>query len=90
MTARLTIAPYLAKNPPYDPMKAFAPISLAGISSLTPVGRTGLAPRSYAELVALARAKPGESSFALTGKADAPSINGRTFCFLSPFAQTAI
>jgi tripartite-type tricarboxylate transporter receptor subunit TctC len=53
---------------PYDPMKDLAPVTLIGDGSgMTLVGRAGLPARDMAELVALARSKPGGLSCAMTG-----------------------
>lgn len=63
----LTIAPFLSKKPPYDPAKAFAPISLACVSSFTYTVRKGLGVQSMKQLVELARARPGQVTFASSG-----------------------
>jgi tripartite-type tricarboxylate transporter receptor subunit TctC len=55
----MSVAPHLMKSPPYDPLKAFAPIGLAAISSWVMVVRPGLQVSSVAELIALAKAQPG-------------------------------
>jgi tripartite-type tricarboxylate transporter receptor subunit TctC len=63
----MTISPYLHKKPAYDPATAFTPISIAGLSSFTLTARNGLGVASYEDLVRLARAKPGQVTFASTG-----------------------
>lgn len=63
----LTIAPYVSRKPPYDPEKAFVPVSLACTSSFTYMARKGLGVKTLPELVALARKEPGRISFASSG-----------------------
>lgn len=75
----MTIAPYMTKTPSYDPATAFTPVSLAGISSFTLVGRPGLPARSYAELVALAKEKPGQMTFSSTGNGASGHLLGEVF-----------
>lgn len=72
----MSVAPHLIKNPPYDPLKAFAPIGLAAISSWVMVVRPGLPASSVAELIALARAQPGKLTFASAGNGSAPHLMG--------------
>lgn len=63
----LTVAPYVTRNPPFDPAKAFAPVSTATISSWAILARPGLPVGNLQELVALAKAKPGTVNFGSTG-----------------------
>lgn len=72
----MTVSPHLSKNPPYDPSKAFAPISLAAISSWVLVTRADLPVNSVAELIALAKAQPGKLTFASSGNGTAPHLLG--------------
>lgn len=63
----LWLAPFLRTEVPYDPVKDFAPISLTvsspNVLVLSPAAGAG----SVKELVALARAKPGELNYASSG-----------------------
>src|SRR5260221_7786131 len=59
--------PHLFKNLPYDTLADFAPISLLVRGPLILVARPGLGAASVAELIALARAKPGAINFASVG-----------------------
>ncbi|WP_197488233.1 Bug family tripartite tricarboxylate transporter substrate binding protein [Bordetella ansorpii] len=63
----LTIAPYLQKNPPYDPATAFTAVSLAGLSSSVLLARPGLDVHTLQALVAKAKAQPGSISFGTSG-----------------------
>jgi tripartite-type tricarboxylate transporter receptor subunit TctC len=57
------LLPFLQKNVPYDPVKDFAPITLATSSPLMLVVYPGLPVKSVQELIALAKAKPGELNY---------------------------
>jgi tripartite-type tricarboxylate transporter receptor subunit TctC len=55
--------PFLQKNVPYDPIRDFAPITLATSAPLLLVVHPGVPAKSVQELIALARAKPGELNY---------------------------
>src|SRR4051812_16130180 len=55
--------PFLQRNVPYDPVKDFAPITLATSSPLMLVVHPALPVKSVKELIALAKAKPGELNY---------------------------
>lgn len=57
------LLPFLQKNVPYDPVRDFAPITLATSSPLMLVVYPGLPVKSMQELIALAKAKPGELNY---------------------------
>lgn len=75
----MSVAPHLSKTPMYDPLTAFAPVSLSAISSWIMTIRPGLAANSVAELVALAKAQPGKLTFASSGNGSAPHLIGELF-----------
>ena len=75
----MSVAPHLSKTPMYDPMAAFAPVSLAAISSWIVTTRPGLPVNSMAEFVALAKSQPGKLSFASSGNGSAPHLIGELF-----------
>jgi tripartite-type tricarboxylate transporter receptor subunit TctC len=54
---------HLVKNLTYDPLKDFAPVSQATINPLVLVVRAGLSVKSVAELVAYAKARPGQMNY---------------------------
>lgn len=56
--------PLLQKNPPYDPVAAFTPISLVGRYTFVLVTTPKLPANSLAEFIAYARANPGKVNFA--------------------------
>ena len=55
--------PLLKKNPPYDPVKSFAPVSLVGRYVYVMVSSPALPAKDVAELLAYARANPGKLGY---------------------------
>ena len=64
---------------PYDPQKDFAPVSLLAVSPFILVVNASFPARTTAELVALAKAKPGTISFASAGHGTVPHLAGELF-----------
>jgi tripartite-type tricarboxylate transporter receptor subunit TctC len=60
----MAAAPAMKKNPPYDPITDFTPISDIGRYTFFIVVHPSVPAKSVAELVALAKAKPGELNYA--------------------------
>jgi tripartite-type tricarboxylate transporter receptor subunit TctC len=63
---QLAIVPHVQKIP-YDPIKDFAPVSIVGASFFALGVNDKLPPRSLAEFVAYAKARPGQLNFASPG-----------------------
>jgi tripartite-type tricarboxylate transporter receptor subunit TctC len=63
----LTMVPNLRKKVAYDAVKSFAPISLVANNSWMLVSHPSLPARNVAELIALAKAKPGEINYSSGG-----------------------
>jgi tripartite-type tricarboxylate transporter receptor subunit TctC len=59
----------LSANLPYDPIKDFAPVAMIGAAPYVLVVYSGLPVNSLAELVALAKAKPGTLNYGSAGVA---------------------
>jgi tripartite-type tricarboxylate transporter receptor subunit TctC len=55
--------PFLQANVPYDPIRDFAPITLATNAPLLLVVHPGLPAKSVQELIALAKAQPGKLNY---------------------------
>ena len=66
-TAAMTIIPHAQKTPPYDPTKDFAAISLVAVAPLLVVVHPSLPVHSIRELIALAKARPGQLNYASNG-----------------------
>ncbi len=63
------VAASLSANLPYDPIKDFAPVSMIGSQPYVLVLYPGLPAHNLAELVALAKAKPGTLNYGSAGVA---------------------
>ena len=66
----------LYKNLPYDPVKDLAPVILVGTSPFVLAANAALPASSIREVVALARAKPGELTYASGGNGTAMHLSG--------------
>ncbi|MEO7726419.1 MAG: tripartite tricarboxylate transporter substrate binding protein, partial [Burkholderiales bacterium] len=62
-----TMNPPFRKNMPYQPVKDFAPVSMVAVGAQTLVVNPTLPVHSVKQLVALARARPGQINFASSG-----------------------
>jgi tripartite-type tricarboxylate transporter receptor subunit TctC len=63
----ITLLPYLKKSVSYDLAKDFEPIGLVGLTQFGLVVSPSLPVNSVAELIALAKAKPGSLTYASAG-----------------------
>jgi tripartite-type tricarboxylate transporter receptor subunit TctC len=77
--AAISILPSLIARLPYDPQKDFAPISLVAIGPNLLVVHPSLPVRSVKELVALAKARPGQLYFASPGSGSVQHLAGELF-----------
>lgn len=75
----MSVTPHITRNPPYDPQKAFAPVSLAAISSWTLASKAELPANDFAELVKLAKSQPGKITIASSGNGSAPHLLSELF-----------
>ncbi|MBU3711368.1 MAG: tripartite tricarboxylate transporter substrate binding protein [Limnohabitans sp.] len=73
------IAPHVHKALAFDQRKDFAPIVEIGYGTVVLVVNADFAPRSVKELIALAKSKPGELSFASSGIGGLQHLNGEMF-----------
>ena len=74
-----SVNPTLFEKMPYDPVRDFAPITLTGIASHVLVANPSVPPRTVGELIALARAKPGQLTFASSGTGNATHLTFELF-----------
>lgn len=63
----VTTAPTLSKNPGFDPVRDFAPVTLLAKQTMLLTLHPSLPPNTVAEFVAYARARPGALSYASPG-----------------------
>jgi tripartite-type tricarboxylate transporter receptor subunit TctC len=71
--------PSLYKKLPYDPLKDFDPLSLMALGPNILVVHSSLAVHSVQELIAAAKARPGEIGFAGSGSGSTPHLAGELF-----------
>jgi tripartite-type tricarboxylate transporter receptor subunit TctC len=67
LTAQLAVNPALYKKLPYDPVKDFEPITLLATGPYILVVHPSVPAKSVKELIALARARPGQLTYASSG-----------------------
>jgi tripartite-type tricarboxylate transporter receptor subunit TctC len=77
------IAPNLYAKPGYDPVKDFAPITLLAVAPTVVCVNPSVPARSLKDLIALAKAKPGELKFASGGAATPPHMAGEIFASMT-------
>lgn len=75
-TSNLAINPSLYAKVPFDPVKDFAPVSLIASAPLVLVVAPGAPWNSVADVVAAAKAKPGQLSFASPGNGTVGHLAG--------------
>lgn len=66
-TSTLAIGPYMMKEPPYDPVKDVAPVTLIASAQFVLVVAPKLPVNTFAELIAYAKANPGKLNFGSAG-----------------------
>lgn len=79
----LWLTPYLQQQASYDPVRDFAPITLAITSPNVFVVHPSFAASSVKELIAIAKARPGELNYASTGTGSSPHLAGELFKFMA-------
>jgi tripartite-type tricarboxylate transporter receptor subunit TctC len=62
-----TINPFMKKNPPYDPINSFAPVSLLATSVLSLLTAPSLPATTLSQFIDLARKEPGKMNYASSG-----------------------
>jgi tripartite-type tricarboxylate transporter receptor subunit TctC len=77
--AAMAILPSLVAKLPYDPLKDFAPITLAAIGPNLLVVHPSLPVKTVKELIALARSRPGQLTYASPGAGTVQHLAGELF-----------
>ena len=86
----IAIGPSLYLNAGFDPRKDFAPIGLIASAPAVLVVHPSFAPRSVAELIALAKAKPGEVNFGSAGNGTLTHMAAELFISMADIKLTHI
>jgi tripartite-type tricarboxylate transporter receptor subunit TctC len=73
------IGPHIYAHLGYDPVKDFAPVILVAKLPLIMAINAQLPARTVADVIALAKAKPGELTFSSSGSGGAPHLAGEMF-----------
>ena len=89
-TSIYAILPSLKKNLPYDPVKDFAPVSRIATASNVLVVNTSLPANSVAELVQLAKSKPGVLNYASAGIGSPAHLAGEMLNLLAGIKLTHV
>ena len=84
------ILPSLKKDLPYDPVRDFAPISRLATTSNVLVVNTSLPAKSIADLVQLAKSKPGALNYASAGIGTPAHLAGEMLNLLAGIRMTHI
>lgn len=73
------INPLMAKQPPYDPVKDFTPVSLIAMVPNVLVVNKDLPAKSVSELIGLLKASPNRYSYGSSGIGTPPHLSGELF-----------
>ena len=74
--AEIAVNHYLYAKVPYNPERDFAPITLLGVTPLVIAAHPSVPAKNIRELVALAKARPGELGFASPGTGSTQHLTG--------------
>ena len=78
-TGTIAINVSLYSKIPYDPIRDFAPVVNFAYSTSVLVVHPSVAAKTIAELIALAKAKPGELRYASAGNGSSPHLSAEVF-----------
>ena len=79
----LVVNPYLYPKMPYDPLKDFLPITMVNSAPLLLVVHPSIAAKSVMELIAYAKAHPGQLNYGSGGLGSTPYLAAELFKSLS-------
>jgi tripartite-type tricarboxylate transporter receptor subunit TctC len=83
MTAAQGISPGIYKKLPFDPVKDFAHVTLMAILPSMLTTHPSLPVKSVKDIIALARSRPGQLSYASTGNGSSPHMMMEYFKYLA-------
>jgi tripartite-type tricarboxylate transporter receptor subunit TctC len=78
-TSCLIIAPSLIAQPPYDPVKSFAPVSMMATSSTSIVVHPAVPANNLEEFIKYAKANPDKVSYGSAGAGTVTHLAGESF-----------
>lgn len=85
-----TTTPALSSQPPYDPQKDFAPLSMVATAPLLVVVHPSIPAKSIPELISFAKAKPNFLSYGTSGNGSPQHIAGELFKTMAGIEYTHI
>ena len=74
--APFTVVPSVMTKLPYDPARDFEPITLINTTPMGFVVHPGVPAKNLKELIALAKARPGQMNFGSSGSGGVPHLSG--------------
>lgn len=80
----------LTRNLPYDPVRDFAPITLVASQQIVLIVNPAVPAKNVQELIALARAKPGQLTFASAGNGSGGHLSGELLKILAGINLTHV
>jgi tripartite-type tricarboxylate transporter receptor subunit TctC len=83
-------ATYLYPDLPYDPLRDFTPLSLVGSSPNMMLVRDDSPYKSIADVLAAARAKPGQLSYGYAGNGTSPHLAGELLKYMTKVEITPV
>ncbi len=84
------INPSIYKNPGFDPVKDFEPITPLAVGTYLLVSSPQFPAKNVKELIALAKSKPGEMTFASSGNGTSIHLSGEMFKSMAGVDMTHI
>jgi tripartite-type tricarboxylate transporter receptor subunit TctC len=79
----VSLNPLLHKKLPFDPVRDLAPVTQLSFFSNLLVTHPSVPAKSVRELISLAKAKPGQLSFASSGTATGPHLSAELFKYMT-------
>lgn len=87
----ITISPNFKRKPSFDPLKAFAPLSLIGLGSTMMMSNPAIPANSVKELIAYGKTQPpGKLLFGHSGQGSTNHLAGELFSVMSGVKLTAV
>ena len=81
--ANFVTTPSLYRKVTYDPLREFDPVSLVSLAPNVLVAHPSLQASSVKQLIAIARARPGEVNYAGSGSGSTPHLAAELFKFMT-------
>ena len=90
VASSIAVNPALAKQLPYDTQRDLAPISMVGSTPLILAAHPGVPANTIKELVALAKARPGQLNYASSGNGSPANLAGELFNYMAGVKITQV